>query len=365
MIILLLFAILSGLVTVLSPCILPVLPIVLSSSMTGGKHRLIGVIAGLMISFSVFTLAITQIVTILGLSANVLRMAAIIIIGVLGIGLIVPSLNARIERALSRLAVLSPQNSGQGSGFRSGFLTGSSLGLVWAPCAGPILAAVTTLAATQRLSWGAAAVVIAYAFGTGIPLLVIAYGGREAIRRIPLFIQNPVRLQQIFGGVMVLTAILIAVNADTLVTAWATSLIPASWTAQLNGFENSPLVSQKLAQLSQGSRTPAPTTQHPLPQTGNFTQNAVAAADLPDLGSAPEFTGIDHWINSTPLSIKDLRGKVVLVDFWTYSCINCIRTLPYVTSWYSKYKADGFVVIGVHTPEFAFEHDPTNVELAV
>jgi cytochrome c biogenesis protein CcdA/thiol-disulfide isomerase/thioredoxin len=359
MLVLLFFAALSGLVTVFSPCILPVLPIVLSSTLSGGKRRPIGVIVGLIVSFSLFTLAITQIVTLLGLSANTLRLAAVAILGILGLSLIVPALSLRIEQALSRLPGLARQS--QGSGFGSGLLTGASLGLVWAPCAGPILAAVTTLAATMRLSWGAAAVVGAYALGAGIPLLAIAYGGRAVIQRVPLFIRNMGRLQQVFGAVMVLTAVLIAFNADTLVTAWATNLLPSNWSAQISSFENSPLVSQQLNQLTQPTGTPAP-----LSGSLNSSRGAsMDASNLPDLGVAPEITDIDHWINSSPLTLQELRGKVVLVDFWTYSCINCIHTLPYVTAWYGKYKDDGFVVIGVHTPEFAFEHDTSNVEQAV
>jgi cytochrome c biogenesis protein CcdA/thiol-disulfide isomerase/thioredoxin len=332
---------------------------VLSSSLSGGIRRPIGVIAGLIISFSVFTLAITQVVTLLGLSASTLRLAAVVIIGILGLSLIVPALSVRIEQALSRLPGLARQS--EGTGFGSGLLTGASLGLVWAPCAGPILASVTALAATQRLSWGAAAVVAAYALGAGIPLLGIAYGGRAAIQRVPLFIRNTARLQQAFGVVMVLTAVLIAFNADTLVTTWATSLVPAKWTAQLSGFESSPLVSQKLSQLTQATRMP-----DPLPNIGISPQaDMVKPSKLPDLGPAPEITGIARWVNSEPLTLQELRGKVVLVDFWTYSCINCIRTLPYVTAWYDKYQNDGFVVIGVHTPEFAFEHETSNVEQAV
>ncbi|MGE5221840.1 MAG: cytochrome c biogenesis protein DipZ, partial [Omnitrophica WOR_2 bacterium] len=362
MVILLFFAALSGLITVLSPCILPVLPIVLSSTLTGGKRRPLGVIAGLIISFSLFTLLIARIVALIGLSANTLRLIAVVVIGLLGMALVLPFLNTRIEALLSRLPGLIHQKETQGSGFGSGFLVGASLGLIWAPCAGPILAAVTALAATQTVTLGAGLVIIAYALGAGIPLLAIAYGGRSLIRRVPFLVQNTQRLQRLFGAVMVLTAALIAFNADTLVTAWATSLVPSGWSAQLNGFESSSLVNQQISRLRQAAPTPTAI----LPSTGQnaWVPDAVPSS-LPDQGSAPDFAGIDHWINSPPLTMQSLRGKVVLVDFWTYSCINCIRTLPYITSWYSKYKDQGFVVVGVHSPEFAFEHDTKNVEQAV
>ena len=360
MVILIAFSVLSGLVTVLSPCILPVLPIVLSSSAASGKARPIGVIAGLIVSFSIFTLAASWLVGLLGLSANALRLVAVGLLGLLGLGMIVPALNVWLEKAFGLLpGLLRPQRA-TGSGFGPGLLTGAGLGLVWAPCAGPILAAVTTLAATQRLSFGAVLVVIAYAIGAGVPLLAIAYGGRALIQRVPVLTRNLQRVQQGFGVAMLLTAVLMAFSVDTLVTTWLTNAVPASWTASLNSFETSAAVSQGLGQLKSGGQ-PTPTPAPPvIPNTGQ-----VAALNLPNAGPAPEFAGISHWINSQPLTLKDLRGKVVLIDFWTYSCINCLRTLPYVTDWYNKYKDAGLVVIGVHSPEFAFEHDTANVEAAV
>src|SRR5262245_16305547 len=175
MLLLLVVALAAGLVTVFSPCVLPVLPIVLGSSVGGGRLRPLGVIAGLIASFSVFTLAISQIVALLGLSANVLRLAAVAVIAFLVLSLLLPALNERVERLFSRLPGMASTSSR--GGFLGGALTGASLGLVWAPCAGPILAAVTALAATQHVSAGVAVVVLAYAVGAGVPLLGIAYGG--------------------------------------------------------------------------------------------------------------------------------------------------------------------------------------------
>ncbi len=163
MAILLAFAFVSGIVTVLSPCILPMLPIVLSSSAAGGKRRPLGVITGLIISFSLFTLLISQIVSWLGVSPNTLRYIAIGIIGFLGLSMIIPKLNELVERVFSFLPRLAGDNQHQGDGFSPGFVTGLSLGLVWAPCAGPILASVTALAATQSVTLGSAFVVLAYA----------------------------------------------------------------------------------------------------------------------------------------------------------------------------------------------------------
>ena len=169
MLLLILFSLLSGIVTVLSPCVLPVLPIVLSSSAASGKRRPLGVITGLIISFSFFTLAISQIVRWLGLSAQTLRIIAVSVIGLLGLSMIVPKFNEWVEKALSFIPRMANNEPRQGSGFWPGFLTGLSLGLVWAPCAGPILASVTALAATQEVSFASVLVVVAYAVGAGIP----------------------------------------------------------------------------------------------------------------------------------------------------------------------------------------------------
>lgn len=349
MVILFLFSLLAGAVTVLSPCILPVLPIILSSATTKGKARPLGVITGLIVSFSFFTLAVSKIISLLGISANVLRLAAVFIIAILGLVLVLPFLGTWFERLVRFLPGMVKPRSNQASGFWPGILTGASLGLVWAPCAGPILAAITALAATQTVNLATVLVVVSYAVGAGIPLLAIAYGGRALINRVPFLSRNSLRIQQIFGVAMILVAVLIAFNVDTLVTTWLTNAIPASWTNTLQAFESGSNVTNQLSLLNPNGKP----------------KSAAPASHLQDLGPAPELAGVTNWINSAPLTLQDLQGHVVLIDFWTYSCVNCIRTLPYLEQWYAKYKDAGFVIIGVHTPEFAFEHDPSNVEAAV
>jgi len=359
MAILLAFSFLSGVVTVLSPCILPVLPIVLSSSAASGKQRPLGVITGLIISFSIFTLLITQIVSLLGLSANALRIIAVSVIGLLGLSMIIPKLSEIVEKALSFLPRLAGSNQHEGNGFMPGFITGLSLGLVWAPCAGPILASVTALAATQSLSFAAALVVIAYAIGSGIPLLAIAYGGRTLIQKIPFLNKNLAKVQRVFGIVMIMTAIAIALNFDVLVTSWLTNALPSGLSTALSRFETSSALNEQLDELT-NSDSPGYFV------SGDITkENLESGAILPNLGPAPELAGIVNWINSEPLTLEQLRGKVVLIDFWTYSCVNCVRTLPYIKEWHDKYAKDGLVIIGVHTPEFEFEKDTANVEKAV
>jgi cytochrome c biogenesis protein CcdA/thiol-disulfide isomerase/thioredoxin len=351
MVLLLFFSVLSGIVTFLSPCILPILPIVLSSSATNEKARPLGMISGLIVSFTLFTLIISKIVSYLGLSAEALRLLSVIFLVAIGMIMIIPSLTGLLDRLLSFLPGLVKHTDARGSGFWQGFVTGGSLGLIWAPCAGPILSAVIVVAATQTISLNSALVIFAFSIGVGIPLLAITYGGRALMMRIRVLSGNLLRIQQIFGVLVILTAMLIGLNIDTQITAWLSDAIPAGWTTAMDSFENSPAVQQQLAGLKGTGPTIASIEN---PSTG-----------LSRYGPAADFNGATHWINSEPLTLQDLRGKVVLVDFWTYSCINCIRTFPYLQDWYAKYKDYGFVIIGVHSPEFAFEHDPGNVAQAV
>jgi cytochrome c biogenesis protein CcdA/thiol-disulfide isomerase/thioredoxin len=348
MVILILFAVLSGIVTILSPCILPILPIVLSSSAASERARPLGLIAGLIVSFSVFTLIIARIVSLLGIPAEALRLLSVAVLVLIGLSMIVPALTVLSERLLGFLPGLVKPAGPQETGFGAGFLTGATLGLIWAPCAGPILSAVIVVAATQSLTLTSALVVFAFSLGAGIPLLAITYGGRALIQRVRALAGNLLRIQRIFGGIVILTAVLIAFNLDTAFTAWASGVIPPGWTTALSSFENSPAVQQQLALLRGGS----------------IVGGGAPSQPLGDYGPGRDFVGATGWINSPPLTLDQLKGKVVLVDFWTYSCINCIRTFPYLLDWYAKYAPYGFVIVGVHTPEFAFEHDAANVTRA-
>jgi len=270
----------------------------------------------------------------------------------------VPALSAPYERATARIPALGARMAHPG--VVGGLVTGVGLGLVWTPCAGPILGAVTSLAVTAPDSAATVALVVAYAVGAGLPLLAIALGGRTALARLKLRSASP-WASRALGALVLVTAGLMAVGADTAITADLTSALP-DWTGTLQTLERTQQVQSALTDLGMGPHGT------PLAGSGGSTSGAGAATDasgLPDLGLAPEFTGIDNWLNSKPLTMAGLRGKVVLVDFWTYSCVNCIRTLPYVESWYQKYAAEGLVIVGVHTPEFAFEHDTSNVAAAI
>ena len=226
-------------------------------------------------------------------------------------------------------------------------MTGMSLGVVWSPCAGPILATIAALAVTREVSVDVVLVTLAYVIGVGIPLFLFASAGAWLFTKSRLLSRYTGRIQQAFGIVMILAAIGMYTNYDTAVAATLLDTLPA-YAHWQNTLEGNQLVQAQLEMLASKSVLP------------------TAAVALPDLGLAPDFVGITQWLNtSTPVSLSQLRGKVVLVDFWTYACINCIRTLPHVTSLYEKYKETGFIVIGVHTPEFEYEKRTANVERAL
>ncbi len=353
MLLLLIFAFLAGLATVLSPCILPVLPAILSASASGGKGRPIGVILGLIMSFVFFTLTLTTLVQSLGLSANVLRYIAIAFIGFFGMILLIPILSEKFAIFTDSLANfgtrLQARSRTQRSGFMGGLIIGLALGLVWTPCAGPILAAITTLVATQRVGLEVILLTIAYSLGAAVPLLMIAYGGQRALR-VPSIAKHTERIRQVFGALMILTAIALALNWDVVFQQSILDYIPS---VQL---EKNAWVQEQIQKL----RGPSPFTVEPQKKT-----NGQEAHSLPYIAPAPPLQGATAWINSLPLTLDQLKGKVVLIDFWTYSCINCIRTFPYLRRWNEIYKDKNFIIIGVHTPEFEFEKDENNVKKAV
>lgn len=353
--ILLLFAFLSGLVTILAPCIWPLLPIILSSSAAGGHRRPLGITLGIMLSFSFFTLTISYLVMLFQFDPNFLRLFAVLIIGFLGITMVVPYFAAKLEAGVSRLTGLFGSTVGGApkSGFTGGFVTGLSLGLVWSPCAGPILATIATLGATQAVNVQVVLVTLAYIVGVGIPLFIFSYFGSVLFTKSRFVSQYTGRIQQVFGILMILTAVAIYTNYDKVIQAKLLDAFP-SYSFFLNKLESNDAVKKQLDMLK-GKNDKTPSLMQATPNN----------TDLPILAKAPEFTGITTWLNTDPLTMQQLQGKVILIDFWTYTCINCIRTLPHVIGWYEKYKDKGFVVIGVHTPEFEFEKKTANVQNAI
>ena len=351
MAILLLFAFVSGLVTIAAPCIWPLLPIILSASAFGGDHRRsLGLTLGILLAFGIFTLSISYLVAFLHLDANILRTVSVVILVFLGLTLLVPPLTRVIEGFVSRFAGKFGSNLNAHGGFVSGFFSGFALGIVWTPCAGPILATIATLSATRAVSFQIVLVTAVYLVGVGIPLFIFSYAGQRFVQKSRFLNPYTGIIQKIFGVVIILTALLIFTNYDKVISANLLNAFP-SYSNFINNLEGNPAVSNELNKIKGGGSN----------NNQNLNSN-LFNVNYP----APNFTGITNWLNvDKPLTIRDLKGKVVLVDFWTYTCINCIRTLPHVTSWYDKYNKDGFVVVGVHTPEFEFEKDTANVASAI
>lgn len=350
MILLMLFAFLAGFVTILSPCILPILPIVLSGSLSGGKSRPFGVVAGFIGSFTFFTLFLSAIVRSTGIPADFMRNLAIVLIFSFGIFLSVPQAQLLFEKLVSKLSSLQKTNTNQNNGFWGGTVVGASLGLVWAPCVGPILASIITLSITSQVTLGAVFITLAYALGTAIPMLIITYSGRTIFEKIPWLLSHTTQIQQIFGVLMIFTAMGLFFNVDIRFQKYILEKFP-QYGVGLTQFEDRPEIQKQLDSLINPGETPQ-------------RENATGLLFKPG-SRAPGFQGEQSWINSEPLELEtDLKGKVVLIDFWTYTCINCIRTFPYLRDWYETYHDQGFEIIGVHSPEFEFEKIFDNVFMA-
>jgi cytochrome c biogenesis protein CcdA/thiol-disulfide isomerase/thioredoxin len=350
-----LFAFVAGAATALSPCVLPVLPIALSAGATGGRRRPLGVVTGLVVSFTFATVALVYVISALGLPDDLLRNLAIAVLAGFGLALIVPRLAARVEAAIGRLTARGRAPSVGGEGFGSGAMVGASLGLVYAPCAGPILAGVITVSASQDFTAGRLAVALSYSAGTAVVLYALMLGGRRLISPLA---RRSAAFQPAIGAVMVAVALVMAAELDLRFQEEIADNLPAALVNPSEELEETGLVSDRLADLRGGGESAFAQATEPTPPGSN----------LPVLGTAPEVRGTQQWFN-TPggraLSLENLRGEVVLIDFWTYSCINCIRTLPYLKAWDERYRARGLHIIGVHAPEFPFERDAGNVEDAV
>jgi cytochrome c biogenesis protein CcdA/thiol-disulfide isomerase/thioredoxin len=350
---LVLVGLVAGFLAGISPCILPVLPVVLVAGATGSGDiaqgpsdglpqnarvaRSVAIVAGLALSFSVLILAGSEVISLFHLPQNSLRDAGIALLIIVGLGYLIPPLEAVLERPFARVRAPRP------SGRRGGFVLGLALGVLYVPCAGPVLAAITVVGATHRVGLTAVLVTAAFAIGTAVPLLAVALAGGQLSRRVSALRRHAQQVRLAGGALLIVMAVAIGLNAFQ-----GLERDVPSYTTALQG---SAKVRSQLNALTRVRATP-------------LTKCDPNATTLVDCGPAPAFKGIKAWLNTPgdrPLTLAQLRGKVVLVDFWTYSCINCQRTLPHVEAWYRDYAKDGLVVVGVHTPEFAFEHVVSNV----
>ena len=369
-----LLGLVGGLVTGVSPCVLPVLPAVFLSGGVGnrvtddGIHRAPAdirtaapaapapaataataattsrrrpylIVAGLALSFAIFTLLGTLVLKALHIPTGVIRWAGLSILVLLGIGMIVPSVEELLQRPFRRFGQRPVK------GDRGGFVLGLALGAVYVPCAGPVLAAITVAGATGRIGYRTVVLTLAFAVGTAIPLLAFALAGRGITQRIRTFRTRQRRVRTVAGVVLIALAVALTFNL--------TDVLQRAVPDYTNGV-NTALQRDNALREALGTK-----------QDSTLTSCAEkSASGLQNCGAAPGITGISSWGNTAddePVTAAQLKGKVVLIDFWAYSCINCQRAIPHVEAWYERYRSLGLVVIGVHTPEYAFEHDRGNV----
>jgi cytochrome c biogenesis protein CcdA/thiol-disulfide isomerase/thioredoxin len=343
---LILIGLVGGIITGLSPCVLPVLPVIFlgggSTEADGepARRRPYLVVLGLTLSFAVFTLFGSLILASLHLPDDAIRWLGLALLLLVGLGLLVPSLGHLIERPFYRW----PQRAVGTGG--NGFLLGVALGAVFVPCAGPVLAAITVAGATGHIGLHTVGLTLGFAVGTAIPLLAFALAGRGLTQRLGAFRRHQGAFRTVSGVVIIVLAVALTFNLSDIVQRD----IPNYTQAVGNSVE-------KGASKAQGS-------------SGSLSlQDCQTAAEyggsgLEQCGPAPAFSGIQQWLNTPggqPLTLASVKGKVVIVDFWAYSCINCQRELPHVEAWAKNYAADGLEVVGVHTPEYPFEHVPSNV----
>jgi cytochrome c biogenesis protein CcdA/thiol-disulfide isomerase/thioredoxin len=348
-IVLIAFALVAGAGTALSPCVLPVLPALLSAGATGGRRRPVGIALGLATTFAVTIVGLASVIDGVGLGPGATRTLAVVVLIAFGVVMALPALAARLEAPLARLARFGPRDGGDG--FVSGLLVGGALGFVYAPCAGPILAAVIAVGAASSRT---VPVGIAFALGSALVLLALSLGGRVLAGRL----RGP-WLQRALAGVLVLTGVAMATNLDVRFQSAIADHLPAALVNPTHRLETSHAVASRLDDLRGPSRFAVASAGH---------SDGGSEAKLPRLGTAPEFGGNQRWFNTPgnrPLTLRALRGRVVLIDFWTYTCINCLRTLPYLEAWDARYRHDGLTIVGVHSPEFPFEHDAGNVAAAI
>ncbi len=321
----LVLAYLGGILTIMSPCILPVLPFVFSRADHSFHKHGVPLLAGMAVAFA----GVATIATVSGgwaVRANQYgRVIALIIFAAFGLALVRPALAERLSRPLVRLGGRMSKPSSNDSGPRQSLELGIATGLLWAPCAGPILGLVLTQAALEGASARTSLLLLSYAVGAASSLAVVLFAGNRVFQALKRSLRAEVWIRRGLGIAVLVGVTAVALGADRGI----------------------------LTRLS-------------LASTSNLEQKLVdrlhPRADT--LGEA-SVAGAVAWLNSAPFTADSLKGKVVLYDFWTYSCINCLRTLPYVRAWADKYKSSGLVVIGVHTPEFSFERDLSNVEKAV
>jgi len=379
---------LAGMLTIFLPCILPLVPVVVGVSIAGkSRLRPLMTVFGMVVSFVFFTYVLLTVLDQFVELADYIRIGTYYVLVLFGVcflsswrwvrlagavaggfffldkgvvsvvaaimtGIFVIEIAGNVGSRIQQLGVnaqTAVRSEFGGDSLLTAFIVGLTLGLVWVPCAGPALGFVLAIVREQP-GLGAIAALFAYALGTAVPLLLVGYGGQYAVRSMKSLNRFTGIVKSVAGALLILTGIALHLNALQKLQIWIED--HTMFGSFASGIEE----------------TLFPTD---IPgQGGSFSSSSSSGTmnlpTLPSLIRAPEFTGLGKWHNSEPLTLASLKGKVVLIDFWTYSCINCIRTLPYVQGYWDKYKDTGkFVLLGVHTPEFTFEKSEKNVVMAI
>ena len=338
-----LLAYLGGVLTIVSPCILPVLPFVFARAGRSFARSTLPMLAGMAATFAI----VATLAAVGGgwaVRANqVGRWAALVLLALFGIALVFPAISDRMTRPLVALGSrLSERQPGEKDSIWSSAVLGIATGLLWAPCAGPILGIIFTAAALKGASASTTLLLLAYALGAATSLAMALLVGGTVFARMKKSLGASERIRQVLGVLVLVGVGAIALGLDTRVLSKLSS-------AQTSGLETGLARTLGVGQMDESQAK----------------TNALGELVLPVEGTLPPLDGLGPWFNSPPLNLAQLKGKVVVIDFCTYSCINCLRSLPYVKAWDAKYRKDGLVVIGVHAPEFAFEREPANVARAI
>jgi cytochrome c biogenesis protein CcdA/thiol-disulfide isomerase/thioredoxin len=354
-----LIGLVGGLITGISPCILPVLPVIFFSGTQGSgtqgsadgavavksKREVLRpyrVIGGLVLSFSLVTLVGSALLSLLHLPQDAIRWVALAALVAIGLGLIFPRFEQLLERPFSRI----PQK--QIATRADGFGLGLALGVLYVPCAGPVLAAIVVAGATANIGLPVIVLTLAFALGTAVPLLSFALAGQRVANRVNAFRRRQRQIRVTAGVVTLLLAVALVFNLPAALQR----AIPDYTSSLQNKLGNDHQLQQQLGGIVTD-------------QNKELSNCFNSSTRLENCGPAPDLKGITAWLNTPgdmPIDLHALRGKVVLIDFWAYSCINCQRAIPHVEGWYKAYHDDGFEVIGVHTPEYAFEKVTGNVK---
>jgi cytochrome c biogenesis protein CcdA/thiol-disulfide isomerase/thioredoxin len=338
-----LISFLGGILTIISPCILPVLPFVFSRADQPFRKSGLPLLTGMALTFAAFAAVAASAGGWIVRLNEYGRIAALVVLGIFGLTLLWPALGDRLFRPVVRLGggLAQAADSQSQASFGRSLLLGVATGLLWAPCAGPILGLVLTGAAVEGTGARTALLLLAYAAGAATSLMIALLAGGRVFAALKRSLRAEMWIRRVLGVAVLAGVVAIVFGLDrgvlTQLSLANTSGLEQSLVDRVQPAKAAP--SMMMMSATSGGPGPGPRTLPPLQAT--------------------------EWINSPPLTPEQLKGNVVLIDFWTYSCINCLRTLPYIEAWAAKYKQAGFVVIGVHTPEFAFERDPANVRRAV